>query len=464
MTLKRNTSFIGVKQDHGRARAPIQASDWGEIAADQALVHETLTHKNADGSGGAPPTNVGHSHKESGNLLYWSLCSQMFGTHVDTTLTTIPTGSAPYLISSGTSPTAEDLMVLGQPVFIPVGWENKTFVVLLECNGWFNGDLRFSLNLLDSSLANVTGYEPGLVSFDQARAVDAVSNLASEVGDEDLKYLYAATFSVSSAGLYIVRVRHLVNTAGEGRTIHSLNIFPAVDPATRSLMTPAKWPTSTGTNVQVGDPNNSNAWHPIDSAIVADNFPHGPIIMKNGHNGNLLQELATGWPAAGNASLTVSRGHDHRGSGNDGKEIERMVAGWCFGSDSSNAAIDGTTNNSKAIRLTSTSFKTVLRAWVRTPQSANNSSGTSKLKCAIYCRSEDAKATERLEVRVIIGGTTVDYVANGASGAIYKLLTSASAFAFTSGGQTSVEIQARNNTGGTPDPVMIFGVCLYFDQ
>jgi hypothetical protein len=445
MATQRNAAFTGVPFSSARVNdVPLQATDIDELTADVGLTHEVLTGTNADGGGGAPVV-AQHLHTEAGNLIRLPWGGQTFpgGLHVD-----------------GTSMSA-DTFVMAIPFYVPAGFTQGSIVLHVEPSGGFPG--AFWARLFNASSfphASAGPYASAVSGFEHVDLVPAanefsVAVLAIESTKRDS--LYACTFTVTANTVYVAYV--YARVVEMVQTIRGYHVGPAIDAIKRGLRAGnERRVDSDAFSVTVGNPDSSNAFQGLDSALVQPDVPLGPQAILTAHNLNRIHELAFGLPAPGKTSLTLTKGHDHSGTGEYGSGISRGLMGWTFGRPSSNANIYG--RWSLGPFPLSTSFGIVGGGQIRTPVSANNSSGASKIRAAVLCNSDVGKGQEFV-CRVTIGGTSVDYSAPTVGANLFHLLTSSSGFAFTSGGYTTWGVQVKDTGAGSDHTAALMGIVIY---
>jgi hypothetical protein len=389
MALRRGTSFTGIAGERLQVGEPITAADMATIADDQGFNFEKLTNKSA-ADGTSAPTVSGHNHSEAGNLIFRHISSVHWGAGGSNSSTWNPgaltTYSAPYCIITNSSTTAVALRALAHLMFIPRGFTDRNILVLFDVDG----DPRFTVDVLDSTLTGVSGYTdipvvPALALSGSVEALVAESGLAAV-------NTYGFVFSVSSAGLYALDFSTTLEARNEIRRIRAMHIFAVFDPAQRQPSQDAP-ELASGTNVTVGDPDNSNAWHAVDDKLVTANEAlHSATTVVLTHNNHRIYEQFTGNAMPGNAAITATA-HDHRGSDQRGAELEMTVWGATWGGDG-RGLTEMVGNRCNAVENNTTTATPVGFGRVYMPASANTTdgvAGTSKVKFAALVRSEPTK-------------------------------------------------------------------------
>lgn len=447
MTLKLGTSFTGVTADHGFSRTKIVASDLDAVAADQAYVYEKLTNKTAAGTGGAPATNVGHAHEEFGNLIYWPLMHQVFGSSGSLNISNdlLTTDSLPLTITSDTSTTPVDGFILfGIPIYVPPGFEDLPLTVTLECTG---DPPRVSLMPRDSGLAEIGDF----ILFSQSFRDTS----------PDAPYLWRVTTPVgiiNAAGLWVLDIRTDIIAEVEQRKFHSISVGWYIDPLAIGLPRSPPPAASVGTAITVP------SWQPVDSLLTGADFPLGPVARLVVDNNARVYEEATGLPAPGNASATAS-GHNHDGSNSLG--ISYNVASFCLGAETNSLAITG--NNAWAPFSTSNVFDTVQHVVLRMPVSVNTTkTTTSKLKGAVLVtRSTDGGKSGYARVEIVTdanGGSTLAFSASVDGLELLDSPTGDTTLEFTSGDYDYITLRMKSSQVAPNSDSRVLGWCLYFEQ
>lgn len=445
MTLKRGTSFTGVPSEQALSRSKVKASDLDSTAADQAYVYEKLTNKNADGSGGTPPTNVAHKHAEGGNALYWPLMHQVFGCSQDIDImeSLMSTYSRPLVLSStSTGSAVNDFILFAFPVYISEGVAGLPISFVVEATG---DEPRLNVRVKNSTLTMVDN-------------VDLVGGLNTGDGDEGQFLFYNTTQAVDSAGLWVFEVTTSFEARAEYRRIHSFSAGIYVDPVAVSRPHEHKPPTGLAPNITTVQP----AWQPIDSIMTTADFPLGPAALLVAQNNARVYEEATGLPAPGNATATAD-GHNHDGS--NSAAIAFNLASFAFGSESSSTQISG--NNSKAPQATNNTYDDVAVVYVRCPVNVNNAASlTSKLKAAVYTYSDSSKAGfPQVQIATTGGGASASfYTATANDYNLMSATSGATSFSFTSGGYNQFIVSFRSTSATPASAPKLLGWCLYFED
>lgn len=458
MALRRGTSFTGVNNSAFGVGRHARASMLQVIADDQGYCWESVTNTSA-ADGSSAPTVAGHTHQETGNLMFALLASNHFGTDGPLEApwdTTVLVDQAPLTIASDTTTTAvSDHPVLYQLLYVPKGFENRDIVVLFDC--WH--DPRLTMTLRNSSLTAVSGYT-NVAVVPATSFTGEIETLTAGLAPQDT---YAAIFQASASGLWVLEFKTNIVARQEYRQIRSMNVFAVFSPFTQGAVVDAPPAVTGASNVVVGDPDNSNAWHAVDDNLVkTDDALHALSTVVLAGNAALLWEKALGIPA-GNSALTATA-HDHDGSSQQGPEIDEVIWAKAFGgsSDPSSNVLFG--RNSVAPRTVDTTFQRVVTANVYLSKSANvtgGAGGTSKLKVAVLLWHEATK-TAAARARVTVDADTRNFDGTAAAG--LQLLTTTvegyQKFAFTSDALNGFVIDLKQQTGGTGSP-RLYSAVLY---
>lgn len=464
MTVLRNITFQGLSVSDGRVGGPRTAEQLRAICEDQALVYERLTNKNADQSGGAPAVgNEGHDHTEAGNLLYWPLLTQVFGSEGyagDRATTGFNYfGDKPATIECATD-TAEASGVVAWyvPLFVPPGWADRYFSVRLVARP----DPSMQVTL-ESAVGTTAGGNAGI----PLRPVDYGAHTPTpEELDRD-RDVYEAVIVPPSAGVFALKFTTNTEARHWHRQFYELSVTPKPEQTATSVL-PERPTTETSNLVVVGDPEDANAFHPVQSTLVHNDGAYGTALTLAAHNDALLQEMATGLAAAGQANATVA-GHNHSGTGVAGLEVSYCAGAWPFGRASSsattvNAAFLG--NGFDAPCVAGTTYRAVRHMMLRTHASANTSAAASKLRFAVLGYNGDDKGAV-LRVRITTAGqnpATAGVVYTLAAGVGYHLATGTTGHAHAGGGYTSVLVEIAESTASGYASACLAGVCAYFDR
>lgn len=479
MALERGTSYTvipGPKFDVGEH---IGATDISNIAKNQGYVCELLTGRDASSSAFSSTSTVtAHNHSEDGNRIYRHFVAQQFGTTIKFTSTAdyaTETNSCPITYSTDTSATGITVSAIYTVFHVPRGHTDQDIVCYVNTNAT---DPRLRAVLRDSSLATVSGYD-GVSLQPYGSVSSTVKDMFFVSGSEDV---YGFVFQVTTAGLYTIELTTEMIPQSEQRRIFFLGVVPVHD---RSIMSGIAYPTTSawsyGENaVTVGDPDNSNRWHPLDSNLTAADNPlssAGLVLMA--HNQHLLHELATGLPAPGNDALTISQGHRHGGVPNagtgldnaDGGEIEYPHLNVTWGAKLSTSYTELFGNRSRAVYVTATgAARTIAKGRIYLPYSVNvnaSAPNLSNLKVAVLVECDGVKG-DAIDVTVALGGTTKTFRSSLATTGT-QLLTSPTSgtnnFAYTANAKNDFTISATMNvvTGPSPSTGYVRAVCAYVD-
>lgn len=468
MAVTINTTFQGVPITRSRARGFVIADDIGRIAKDMGKTFENLTGKTAAGGGGAPATNTPHKHTEAGNLLYWPLMSQCFGSaHAPAEPAAYPLDDVfhPATFLSGVDYTE---IIWYFPVFVPRGWAGKTFDVALHVP---SGIPVMSATLVDSALATVSGsFKVRFRRMRDGTGYDELGNPLDwqasmpNLDDVDERLWYAAV-TPSSEGLHAIYITASNTVDGQSYTVSDIAVFPRLQAGAMEGMNAGEKPNAAawGTNqVAVGD---SGVWHELDSVFYADDGCLDAIITQEVGNDAFMQELATGLPAAGNTALTLARGHDHgndaSGSHGFGASVEFVQGAWCFGARAPSSSIRGNGTHAPTPRtqVGDTGYKTFSSVVIQNPRHADTAIGTSRLYCAYVV--DHQSGSDRMGLSITIGGTTLtDLVPAGAGYSLRQL----GPFAYTSGvAQVATIALNGNDTKNVSGLHALMGFAVFFD-
>lgn len=459
MTVLIGSSLTGSEvQDHAIGE-PIKAADVRVILQDQGHAYERTTGLAADQAGTtASSTNAVHRHNHStsseGTLLYRHFASWVYGTRgpngdTDEGNVTLSTFAAPFNITETSATTDFDDLAVMQPlIYVPSGWVGRDILFLLDTSS----DPDMVVTVRDTAGTAVTGYEgirvqpAGVITSGDA-AILAASYSPSAFG---------AVFQVASAGVYRLDVRTNLRQNGGVRVIYGGTVVGVCRPSRGVALDRRAWTQyRDGINVQVGDPDASNAFQPIDDAWVAgagDSPLHVGLVQKLTENAALIYEKATGLPAPGNDALTITRGHTHSGATGEGSEIGVAHVACVFGGFAGVSITEASGQRSNAPNNDSLSTATLAQGVTYMPRSANVTAGASKLKSAvcIYC---DAGKSYQMQVSMTFGGTSKSF--NGtAGGAGFEVLTTptagTNAYAFTENASNAWDVAWALIAPGSP--------------
>jgi hypothetical protein len=477
MTVLTDTVLDTVPDANGSPGQDMLRADVVAVAKMNARNFEGITGKNADGGGGAA-ANTPHSHIERGSKLPWPLTTQHWGAGVGRNDSAALAASSqfqdmPYVFSTGA--THEKVAAWYWPIWVPPAWVGcdvfcKVGIVLtgfvpfmtvsLETWGTNSGTGLSAAQRAYTVPTDVAGMRDVTLQDVRSTGINNGSPTRSKL---------LAKIRPAASGLHAVKVSMQI---GNGNIpfcgFPSLHLTPVV-PFNKSSLIKAKPPLAASNGCAIGDADATpaNDYIPADDSLFENDDPMGMPIIINQLNSGMLEELGTGLPATGNATITVPKGHDHSKPGaapwyGDGLE-------WCLlahplGSISTNAALCGRFLAPQC-QAACTAFVTVARLHFRTPVFA----GTKKLYCAALVNKSAVKA-ERLEVKFITtptGGAatfvTLQTGNNVADPAGIQLLTDVTnVLDFASGDDTLLEVQMRENTNaGNTDSLL--GYCLWFD-
>ncbi len=454
MTLRVNTSFNGVEYQDTRVGADVVEVMVDSVAGDDAMSYEVLTNKTAAGTGGAPTTNVGHNHSEGNNRLYRCFMTHCWGTGEENESSeNLGLAIATDASTPGKTP---GTTLFAFPMFIASQWIDHDIEMLATgavtaATEQFNS-LGITVIIKDSTMTEVTRF--GLLV---ATDVDNIDN-----GD---LILFSGTFSVPSAGVYVVEAQVDMESVFRISQLLQISVAPVFRLADRdSPRGKAQTPPlpEVGANIATVP-----TWQPIDTRIVTNQNPLGPALVLLTQNQNRLYEEATGLEAPGNLTATAT-GHDHDGS--NSRPLEFNVLSIPFGSTGDDAEIYGNGAQSPYVENTGTSAttRTIRQFYAQMPTSALvTPSVNSILKCAVlvHCAAAGAGKT----VVIVTGGSGAGSISQYTQTTTGLQLIAAptagdTTLAYSSGtlSRFTVEMKATvNNAASAP---RIVGLCLYFKE
>lgn len=479
MTVETTTTFQGVMDSNGAPGQPIAAVDEESVAKDHGRIFEGLTGKDADGSGSDSTDNDPHVHgpDEPGNRLIWPQCTQHFGSGLGINdAATLPASSQfqdmPYVFSTGA--THEQLNAWYFPTWISPAeaGQEQFFAIQMDGPVGFHPTLTVSLETWGTSAG--TGLSADQRAYTVPTDVTGMRDVAlidtrgsGVVRMSPTRTRLFAKLTPAASGLHAVRVSM---TLGNGNIplcgFAGMHMLPYV-PFNNSDKWTARPQLGSSNVAVVGDADNGDDYLPADDSMYAADDSMGMPLIINQINSGFLEEMATGLPVNGNATLTLPQGHDHSNPGSSpwyGKGIEFCLMSRGFGTISTNAALLGRFSAPQC-QHACTTFAGVLRRQFYTP----NFSGTKKLYCAAMVYKSAVKS-ERLEVKFTTtpsGGSpssvTLQTGNNVGDPAGYQLLTDVTnVLDYKSAGKTLLEIEMRENTdAGNTDSLL--GFCLWMD-
>lgn len=440
MTIKRGTSFTGVSSGELQPRMPITYLHLDTTAADQGYAFEKLTHLDAaDGTTSPPPSNTGHNHSETGNLIYRPFMTQSWGLENGMNLFQNGTDNidqGPYTIfPTSASTVTTDARAFCVMFFVPASFVDRDIIFGVNVEG----EPLVLATLYNSSFSVVSGY--------QSIPLQDIAMASSMVAEADygLGATYGLRFSVSSAGLYVFDCRTGFDADTAPRKFKGCFVVPEISISNRSSFGYDTPDALSSNNIQVGDPDNSNAWHPVDSELTNEERPLDCGLMIVANNSAFIYERATGNVLPGNATITAG-GHNHSGTSGYGREFEYPMGGWSFGGKWDSALTEVFGNGSRApAPNTSGTWQEIFRTKIYTPTAA--SSGN--LKCWILLEHDSSKGST-VEVRVNLGGTTQTFSSTGTASTHLLNLIGGTAFSsHSSGSGESFTIEVRRTVAGT---------------
>jgi len=456
MTILNSSILSGLVVSRTRVGEPIRASDVRVVMQDMAHVYERTTGLAADQAGtAASTTNAQHTHDEEGNLIVRHFVSWQYGTRgpngVKNAELDVVAYAAPFTLAETSSTTADDNVLAMQPlIYVPSSWVDRDIVCILDTNG--DPDMRATL--YDDSNVAVTGYDAMRFQPVGALASQVAAAFASTYSDDP----WTIVFQVPSAGLYWLDVRTTLRAGTGFRQIYGGTIVGLVD---QSLMAPQGIdpPAPAASNVtQVGDPDASNAWQPMDDVFApsGNGALHAALLTKMAENNNATYEHALGLPAPGRTAATLD-GHAHTGAAGSGAEIDYPhcagVLGGCVEFASATTEVFG--QHSRAPNNITSTLETIVAGRTYMPDSVNvnaTAPNLSSLKFAALIWATTGKGTRVPSVAATFGSTTKVF-SGTTGGAGHEVLTTPTAgtnnFAYTANAINSWDIQARCSTVGT---------------
>lgn len=478
MTVLIGSSFAGLEADTLAIEEPIRAADVRIIMQDQAHAWERTTGLAADQAGSTTSsTNAAHRHNHStsteGTLLYRQFASWQYGTKgpngtVAAENAALSTYAAPLTITetSSTSDT-ENVGLAGALIYVPSGWADRDLLFLLDCSG--DPDIR--LTLRDSGGTAVTGYEN--ITLQPAAGLTSQMAVLMAATAPVFGSAWCAVVQAPSAGVYWLDARTNLrqNDGSRTRVIYGGTVVGVCDVSRGVVLGRGAWAqTYSGTSVQVGDPDASNAWQPIDDVWCpsgGDSPLHVGLVQKLNENAALTWEKATGLPAPGNAALTITRGHTHSGASGEGPEIGVGHVACVFGGQSNVTASEFTGNRSTAPNSSTTSQRVTAIGATYMPRSTNTSAGASKVKSAVLVYVETSKGNT-LRTVLSFGSTSLTFDST-TGGAGYEVLTTptagSNAYAFTENASNAWVVEQKLSvSGGAGGAARVLAVLWYTEE
>lgn len=456
MAINRNTTFAGLERRKSRVGSKIQAPDVRTIAADQAKVWEALTNVDAADLTGAPPTNVGHRHRldQPGLGFWWPLCTQMFGDQKAYEHTNNGNWSVAPTVNNDTGTARDDnVLIHFWPIYIAPGSENLPHAFLLDVKDGTTPSARIRLETWSGTTATLVE-EVGFT--DAWTAGLQVARVSPSAGS-----IWVATFTPTSSGAQTLKLYVSANNNNDTTVFYGWTVIPWIYGLPYQVQgePDSEW----NDYVQVGNPDDSNKFIGIDENLTADDGPLDAALMLMANNDSLLQELAMDQIAAGNSAMTLTNGHNHDETGNNGQGINYCAGAWAFGTKAKHAQVAGNCCVSAPVVGTST-FQRVLDFDLETPAVAGYN-GTPGMKFGITYYEDTAKPS-RFEARISTdaGVTWVTYTgATPFTGRAY--MTSATGHKFTNGGNTRVIVEIRDTLNyGTPGECALEGLVAWYAQ
>jgi hypothetical protein len=332
MTVLIGSSLTGIPQSRTRIAEPIRAADVRVTLQDQAHVYEKIRGLAATQAGTSAATvNTPHAHADGGNLIVRHFASWQYGTagpngDTNVEINGAVTYAAPFRIVEQTTTTPDDDVHIMHPlIYVPARWVAKDIGLFLEVDA----DPSSRVTVFDDTGTPVTGMED--------IPIKAAADLSGQMQLMALDYsdsTWGCVFQVSAAGLYYLRVTTNLRARAFTRRFYGGTIVGVVDMVSMRPDGIPPPPVADADPVQVGDPDASNAWQPIDDVFApsAGDAPlHAALLTKMAENNALMHERLFGLPTPGNETSTLT-GHAHTGAAGDGAEIGGAhIAGVCGG-------------------------------------------------------------------------------------------------------------------------------------
>lgn len=449
------SAWQGVVANDVKVEAPIKATQVINTAEDQARVYEILTGLDADGSGTAT-TNAQHDHSENGNSIPRPLAVWQYGTrgpHGRTAASDVLSSAyaAPLSIDETDAAAAKSTGNVAVPVlfYVPTSMVGRTLLFAIHSlnDPGFTATLYNSSMVADASYTDVRLRRLSHLAFD-AQGVDAALESTANLLSRSQRSQYGFSFSVGAAGVYCILAKYNVEQTNRYREIYGGVIVPCFDSTGGGFIAPTPSYESIPSNRVYVD----SAWQPIDGNIIKTDGPlNAAGLAKIAENNAWLYEKATGLPAPGNITTTVS-GHTHDGSSSNGAEIGYMVHNGVLGGHVSDpgAGVELYGNRVICATVTGTSARVVAIGKVYVPKSINTAVGASNIKFAALVYN-DGVATNQQRVIASFGSTSLafDDTAGGVAGT-FQVLTTPTAgsnrFAFTQNTQNTFTVELKGQT------------------
>jgi hypothetical protein len=361
------------------------------------------------------------------------------------------TYAAPFTLSETSTTTADDNVLAMQPlIYVPSSWVDRDIVCILDTNG--DPDMRATL--YDDSNVAVTGYTGMRFQPPGALASQTAAAFASTYSDDP----WTIVFQVPAAGLYWLDVRTTLRAGTGFRQIYGGTIVGLVD---QSLMAPQGIdpPAPAASNVtQVGDPDASNAWQPMDDVMAPSGNAalHAALLTKMAENNNATYERALGLPAPGRTAATLD-GHAHTGAAGSGAEIDYPhcagVLGGCVQFAAATTEVFGqhsrAPENSSTDQVTVAAGRTYMPDSIKVDASGGNISSL-KFACLLYVTT--GKTSRVTDVTATFGSTTKIFRGT-TGGAGHEVLTTVTSgtnnFAYTANAINTWSVDLHCSTVGT---------------
>jgi hypothetical protein len=469
MAILNSAEYTGVPKVRTGIEEPIKAADVRIMAQDQSYVYEVLTGVDARDGAGAPASNTQHTHAERGNWIPFPIATWQHGTRGPNSDTHFNDASTPTYAASLTFDTApsSDIVVAAFPFFVPRGFEFVDLLFAVQATS----DPNIKITVYDSANAIVGSSDMKLVPPENMIAdyTDASAMLIQM--DRDVGTSFGAVIPGMASAVYYVVMKLSTVEIPRAVSLFGGIIMPVVRALGVVVAPPAPNPLSAN-DYPVGDPTASNAWQPIDEALIptADGPLHAAVGCMLSENNALIYEKATGLPAPGNSTLTITRGHCHNGATGEGEEIERTITtGLVSGAYDSGITTNGYGQRLQAANVISTGtaqYIAVGRAYM--PRSDYDTAGDSRVKFAALIYT-DQKASNYVSVIADFGSTNkAFYSAAGGVAGGFELLTTPTAgsnrFAFTENAINSFAVRAQAGAyGGSSPNIRVMGFCFYVE-
>ena len=440
----------------------IHPVNFQNIAASQARVYEVLTGLGSDG-GAVEAGNTPHDHTNLRSLPFVTLVSKSWGNENSS-------DNRPFTYANSND-TSYDVPVVYVPFYVPSGLDGACLLVVLHMDG--------NASRLTARLETWSGGPPMTPTpvtgslFEYMRPGTEHPALA-DLPDAP-RLLWCRLYPATAGQVHTLRIEDdLIQldayfTDPMWRTLRALTVM--VEPSWGNLAPPdvPKPDLPTSNLIDVGDSRNANGWTCPTDTLVPENGPGpsatNPAVRFMALNDAWLQEKALGLPASGQATLTVSAGHNHDGTSANGIEIDHAVFATPTGRWSDyngtpltwfqgNGAIGPEQDDNTDRRVLSWEFYT--------PQNDNALSGKMKVAALMYADAAKSGAVVKVKTLAGTGDETTATCATdaGLSGA-YELVVGDIDLNFTSGGLTDVQVTLASVVNPASETCALVGICFW---